>query len=149
MKEEGRLRHHCLEEADIQAIGKVPCPLENVNRQRQYTEMYLGVMLKQHLLSAPSCCHRALPGSPGPTAFSESSKAVPQWPSIGHHQSKLKPLKTFWQFLPDYGDMSMKNPYCLVNLGICLDFTLMTTPMPLLCESISTGNQRDLRYIAS
>lgn len=38
----------------------------------------------------------------------------------------------------------MNDPYCLVNLGICLDFTLMTNPMPLLCESISTGNQRDL-----
>lgn len=80
-------------------LGRCCAHFGDVPRERQCTEMYLGVMLKQHLLSAPSCCHGALPGSPGPTAFSESSKAISQQPSISHHQSKLKPLKTFWSLL--------------------------------------------------
>lgn len=80
-------------------LGGCHAHFEGVHRERQCKEMYLEVMLKQHLLSSPNCCHRALPESPGPTTFSERSKAVTQQPSIGHHDSKLKPLKTFWQFL--------------------------------------------------
>lgn len=89
-------------------------------------QCYIWVRLNQHLPRAPSYQRdRSLLflRAAGPDVKLSRSGTI--WYAT---KAKLQHLKTLLQFL--VRDRHVKNLYCLVNLGMCLDFALMTKPVP-------------------